>query len=253
MAELTIGERPCGCRRARHPDQHGQNIYLWGASTRQMVASRLSNSIGLASNSSHPCGDGLLALALNRMRGHADDRDVPGLRIVLETPHSFPTVVVRHFEVHQDHVRVLARGQTAALLAVLRCENLKAAAQLEARLEHVQVVVVVFDVKHFGHDSVLLTAALITSSLDHLVGRLQPRLGDGESERLRRLEVDDQLELARKSGIRVSAGVTRYSTPLRLCAPVGRRRRGLPSERASPKGVTPFSYATSLARRRANS
>src|SRR5262245_20644657 len=91
------------------------------------------------------------------MRGHADDRDVPGLRIVLETPHGFPTIVVRYFEVHQDHVRVLGRGQPAALLAVLRCENLEAAAQLEARLEHVQVVVVVFDVEHFGHvaDSVL--------------------------------------------------------------------------------------------------
>src|SRR5260221_5020231 len=57
-----------------------------------------------------PCGNGLLALALHRMRGHADDWDVPGLRIVLETPHGFPTIVVRHFEVHQDHVRVLARG-----------------------------------------------------------------------------------------------------------------------------------------------
>jgi hypothetical protein len=41
--------------------------------------------------------------------------------------------------------------------------------QLEARLEHVQVVVVVFDVEHFGHvaDSV---PTLITSSLNHLVG-----------------------------------------------------------------------------------
>ena len=83
--------------------------------------------------------------------------NVPGLRIVLETPHGFPTIVVGHFEVHQDHVRVLGRGQPAALLAVLRCDNLEAAAQLEARLEHVQVVVVVFDVEHFGHvaDSVL--------------------------------------------------------------------------------------------------
>jgi hypothetical protein len=48
-------------------------------------------------------------------------------------------IVVRHFEVHQDHVWVLDRGQPAALLAVLRCENLEAAAQLEAHLEHVQV------------------------------------------------------------------------------------------------------------------
>ena len=30
-----------------------------------------------------PCGDGLLALALHRMRGHADDWDVPGLRTVV--------------------------------------------------------------------------------------------------------------------------------------------------------------------------
>jgi hypothetical protein len=60
---------------------------------------------------------------------------------------------------------VLGRGQPAALFAVLRCEHLEAAAQLEARLEHVQVVVVVFDVEHFGHVaySVLLAAALITS------------------------------------------------------------------------------------------
>src|SRR5258708_3376780 len=84
-----------------------------------------------------PCGNGLLALALHRMRGHADDWDVPGLRIVLETPHGFPTIVVRHFEVHQDHARVLAPGYTSALLALLRCENLEVAAQLEARLEHV--------------------------------------------------------------------------------------------------------------------
>src|SRR5215831_1075444 len=61
---------------------------------------------------------------------------------------------------------MLGRSQPAAFLAVLRCENLEAAAQLEARFEHVQVVVVVFDVEHFGHvaDSVLLTAALISSS-----------------------------------------------------------------------------------------
>src|SRR5262249_8261578 len=100
------------------------------------------------------------------MRGHADDWNVPSLRTVLETPHGFPTIVVRHFEVHHDDVRVLGGGQLAALLAVLRCENLEAAAQLEARLEHVQVVVVVFDVEHLGHDQPLFRSAphSITSS-----------------------------------------------------------------------------------------
>src|SRR5215471_12150723 len=141
-----------------------------------------------------PRGNGLLALALLRMRGHANDWNVPGLRIVLETPHGFPTVVVRHLEVHQDHIRVLSRGQPAALLAVLRCENLEAAAQFEARLEHVQIVVVVFDVEHFGHvaDSVLLTDALITSSLDHLVGAGEQLVGNFEIER-----IDHQLEFGR--------------------------------------------------------
>jgi len=37
-------------------------------------------------------GNSLLALAVQRIRGHVDDRDVAGLRIVLEGPHGFPAV-----------------------------------------------------------------------------------------------------------------------------------------------------------------
>jgi hypothetical protein len=65
--------------------------------TRRMVATRLSNSIGLASNSSHPW-QWPLAFALQRIRGHADDRDVVGMRIVLEAPHGFPAVNAWHDE-----------------------------------------------------------------------------------------------------------------------------------------------------------
>src|SRR5262245_54430010 len=49
-------------------------------------------------------GNGLLALTVQRMRGHANDRDVAGLRILLETAHGLPAVKERHFEVHQNYV-----------------------------------------------------------------------------------------------------------------------------------------------------
>ena len=76
-----------------------------------MVATRASNSIGLVTAR----GNGLLALAVQRIGGHADDRDVAGLGILLEAAHDFPAVEDRHLEVHQDHVWVLAQDQLADL------------------------------------------------------------------------------------------------------------------------------------------
>jgi hypothetical protein len=61
-------------------------------------------------------------------------------------PYGFPAIHDRHFEVHQNYVRVLGHGQLAALLAVLSRENLEIAAPLKARLQHVEVIVIVFDV-----------------------------------------------------------------------------------------------------------
>jgi hypothetical protein len=45
---------------------------------------------------------------------------------------------------------VLAHGQHAALLAVLSRENLEITTPFKARLQHVKIIVVVFDVEHFG-------------------------------------------------------------------------------------------------------
>src|SRR6516162_9084668 len=89
------------------------------------------------------------------------------VRIALEPSCGFPAIDIGHFEVHQDDIGALGSGHCAALLAILRRQHLEIAEQLEPHLEHEDVVVVVFHVKHFGHDaasiSVLTTGLLCTS------------------------------------------------------------------------------------------
>src|SRR6266700_1723866 len=109
----------------------------------------------------------LFALARQRVRGQNDDRDVTGLRIALQSSRGFPAVDDGHFEVHQDDVRLLGSRHLAPFLAVLRRQNLEIAEQLESHLEHIDVVVVVFDVKHFGHDAAsipLMTSGFFCTS-----------------------------------------------------------------------------------------
>jgi hypothetical protein len=126
-----------------------------------MVATSRSNSIGLLSNSLPPRGERLFAFAGERMCGESDDWNVAGLRIALESPRGFPAVDDGHFEVHQDDVRLLGSRHLAPFLAVLRRQNLEIAQQLEPHLEHIDVVVVVFDVKHFGHDAASMRRLLV--------------------------------------------------------------------------------------------
>src|SRR5262245_53756265 len=67
----------------------------------------------------------------------------------------------------EDDVRPLGSRHLAALLAVLCRQHLEIAEQFGPHLEHVDAVVVVFDVKHFGHDASsvpLLTAVRVWAS-----------------------------------------------------------------------------------------
>src|SRR5262245_45683168 len=100
------------------------------------------------------------------MRGQRDDGDVAGLWIALKPSRGFPSVDNWHFEVHKDDIRAFANRHRAALLAVLGRQHLEIAKQLKPHLEHEDVVVVVFDVKYFGHDaaSILLTAYFVCIS-----------------------------------------------------------------------------------------
>src|SRR5262249_8651487 len=101
------------------------------------------------------------------MRGQRDDGDVASLRIALEPSRGFPAIDDGHFEVHQNDIRALANRHRAALLPVLRSQHLEIAKQLEPHLEHKHIVVVVFDVKYFGHDAAsipLLIAGFLSTS-----------------------------------------------------------------------------------------
>src|SRR5262245_21807557 len=101
------------------------------------------------------------------MRGERDDRNVARVRIALQAARGLPAVDARHFEIHQHDVRPLGGGHLATLLAVLGSEHLELVEQLEPHLEHVDVVVVVFDVEDLDHDAAsiaLATGALAWSS-----------------------------------------------------------------------------------------
>src|SRR5215469_8096664 len=114
-----------------------------------------------------PRRERLFAFTGERVCGQGDDWDVAGLRIALEPSCGFPAVDHVHFEVHQDDIGALAERHCASFLPILRRQHLEIAEQLEAHLEHEDVVVVVFDVKHFGHDAAsiaLLTAGFLCTS-----------------------------------------------------------------------------------------
>jgi len=132
---------------------------------RRTVATSRSNSIGLVSNSLHPA-----ASAFSRSPASAwADSAMTGMSRVCGSPLSlgFPAVHDGHFKIHQDDIGALADRHCAALLAIFRRQHLEVAEQLEPHLEHEDVVIVVFHVKHFGHDAAsipLLTAGFVCTS-----------------------------------------------------------------------------------------
>src|SRR5262249_23830270 len=159
------------------------DFYLWCTSTRRMVATRLSNSIGLASNSSHP-----VAMAFSRSVSTAyADMPMIGMSRVCGSFLRRHTASQRSSSGISRSIRITygcsVAANLAALIAVLRCENLEAAAQLKPSLEHVEVVVVVFDVEHFGHiaDSLLFDGRY---GYFHLVGAGEHGRRNFEPERL---------------------------------------------------------------------
>src|SRR4029453_8236880 len=100
-----------------------------------------------------PGSERFFTLAGERMCGESDNRDIAGCWTTPQPPRGFPAVDNGHFEVHQDEIRLLRCSHLATLFAVLRRQHFEVAEQFEPHLEHVDVVIVVFDIENFGHDA----------------------------------------------------------------------------------------------------
>src|SRR6516165_10878829 len=153
-----------------------------------------------------PRRERLFAFTGERVRGESDNGDVAGLRIALEPSRSFPAVDDRHLEVHQDDIGALGSGHLAALLAILRREHLEIAEQLEPHLEHEDVVVVVFHVKHFGHDAASIP--LITSGFFCASRRMRSTRSAGRNLSLTSTDCTPELSRARSLASRSSEVMT---------------------------------------------
>src|SRR5262249_23447444 len=153
-----------------------------------------------------PRRERLLAFTGERVRGQCDNGDVAGLRIALEPPRGFPAVDIGHFEIHQDDVRALGSGHLAALLAILRRQHLEIAEQLEPHLEHEDVVVVVFDVKNFGHDDASIPP--MTSGFFCASRRIRSTRSAGRNLSLTSTDCTPAFNLARSLASRSSAVMT---------------------------------------------
>src|SRR5262245_3579901 len=75
------------------------------------------------------------------------------LGIVLQAAGRLPPIDDRKLEVHQDDIRPIGRRALPTLYAFFCCQDLEIAEQLEPHLEHVEVVVFVFDLENLDHDA----------------------------------------------------------------------------------------------------
>src|SRR5215207_7283594 len=99
------------------------------------------------------CSKCLFAFPSKGMRGQTDDGNVARFGFTFEAPRGFPPVDDRHLQVHQDQIWPFRCRYRASLLAILRHQNLKLVSEFESHLEHVDVVVIVFDVQNSNHDT----------------------------------------------------------------------------------------------------
>src|SRR5215475_12739459 len=126
---------------------------------RRMLATRESNSIGFTANSSQP-----VAMAVSRSLSSAyADRPMIGMWPVWASFLRRRTTSQRSSTGISRSISMTSGRSVSALLTIIGDDNLEIIGALKTHLEHVAVVVVVFDVEHFGHDQPLFNQLFIRS------------------------------------------------------------------------------------------
>src|SRR5215813_13677857 len=136
------------------------------------------------------------------MGGQDNDWNVSRLRVAFQTPPRFPAVNDGHFEVHQDNIRLLGSRHLTPFLAVRGRENLEIPKKLKPHFEHIDVVVVVFDIKHFDHDAAPLPLRTRSFSTDFTEQIVTPRVAKSKLDW-------PPFELQGRTGARATLGLTR--------------------------------------------
>jgi hypothetical protein len=168
-----------------------------------------------------PCRDRFITLTGQRMRRESNDGDVAGFRIVPEPSCRLPAINDGHLKVHQNDVWLFRSRHLTALLAILRGQYLEIAEQLEPHLEHVDVVVVIFDVKHFGHDAA--STPRVTGML-RMIRRMCSTRSAGWNLSLTNTDCTPEFSRARSFASRSSEVITMTGMS-RQASPSARRRR----------------------------
>src|SRR5262245_37092857 len=108
-------------------------------------------------------GKRLLAFADHRVRGERDDRNAPRLRRAFQSPGRLPSIHDRETQIHEDQIRMLRIGECDALCAI-GCGQDRVTEASETLFDHVDVVLVVFDVENLHAGSAARLRALRSTS-----------------------------------------------------------------------------------------
>ena len=101
-----------------------------------------------------------------------DGGGIPGRRVRLEASRRLPTVDLGKVQIHQDQVGLLGDRTGDPFGAGRGTEDLAAALHVEEQSQHVEVVLIVFDIEKSGQDRTLVYLVFLFASASKAPTRL---------------------------------------------------------------------------------